>query len=101
MFKSIARIHGQKGPCGGVTTLSRLTCNILAEEIISNDFNIAAAAVIQLSGDSALLINLVYLTFSSSYEISFDVMERLIDSISSFFFKKNRLQLNNLTLFGS
>ena len=89
MFKSIARSDRQNGPRGGVAILSRLTCNILAEEIISDDFDFAAAAII-----------LVYLPYTSPYEVSFDVMERLIDSIFSSF-QKNSLQLNALTLFGS
>ena len=50
MFKSIARSDRQNGPRGGVAILSRLTCNILAEEISSDDFDFAAAAVIQLPG---------------------------------------------------
>ena len=87
MFKSIARSDRQKGPRGGVAFPSRLTCNLLAEEINSNDFDFAAAAVIQLSGDSDLLIVLVYLPYPSPYEVSFDVMERSIDSIFSSFQK--------------
>ena len=84
MFKSIARSDRQNGPRGGVI-LNRVTYNVLAEEINSVDF--AAVAVIQLSGDSALLIILVYLPYPSPYEVSFDVMERLIDPIFSSFQK--------------
>ena len=60
----------------------------------------AAAAVIQLSGDSALLIILVHLPYSRPYEVSLDGMERLIDSVfrSS---HKRFIQKNTLTLFGS
>ena len=97
MFKFIARSDRQNGPRGGVAILTRLTCIILAEEFNSDDFD---AAAIQHSGDSALLISLVYLPYPSPYEVSFDVMERLKDSIFSSF-QKNSLLLNTLTLFGS
>ena len=65
MFKTIARSDRQNGPRGGVSILSRLTCVILAKEIISDDFDFLDAAFIQLSGDSVLLIVLVYLPYSS------------------------------------
>ena len=52
MFKTIARSDRQNCPRGGVAILSRLTCSILAEEINSDDFAFAAAAVIQLLGSS-------------------------------------------------
>ena len=81
MFNSIGRSDRQKGPRGGVAIRSRLTCKIFAEEINSDDFDFAAAAAIQLPGDSVLLIILVYLPYPSPYEVSFDVMERLFDSI--------------------
>ena len=96
MFKFIARNDKQNGPRGGVAILTK--CNILAEEFNSDDFDSAAA--IQQSGDSALLISLVYLPYRSPYEVSFDVMERLKDSIFNAFLK-NSLLLNTLTLFGS
>ena len=99
-FKSIARSDRQNGPRGCVAILSRLTCNNNTEKIISDDFDFAAAAVIQLSGDSTLLIILVHLLYPSHYEVSFDVMERLIDSIFSSF-REQTLELNTLTLFGS
>ena len=100
MFKSIGGSDRQNGPRGGVAIRSRLTCKILSEEINSDDFDFAAAAAIQLPGDSALLFIFVYVPYPSPYEVSSDVMERLIDSICSFF-SKNSLQLNTLTLFGS
>ena len=78
MFKTIAR--SDRLNRGGVTILSRLTCNVLAESN-SDDCDFAAAAVIQLSGDSALFVILVYLPYPSLYEVSFDDMERSIDSI--------------------
>ena len=81
MFKSIARNDRQNGPHGAVAILNRLTCNN------ADDFDFAAAAVIQLSGDSALLIILINLPYPSPYEISYDVMERLSDSIFNFFSK--------------
>ena len=60
----------------------------------------AAAAVIKLSGDSALLIILVHLPYSRPYEVSLDGMERLIDSV---FRSSHRrfIQMNTLFLFGS
>ena len=41
-FKYIAGSDRQIGPRGGVAILSRLTCNNLAEEINSNDFDFEA-----------------------------------------------------------
>ena len=79
----------QNGPGGGVAVLSRLTCKTLAEKITSGDFDFAAAAVIQLSGDSAILIIFVYLPSPSSYEVSVDDMEPLIDPIFDSFQPSN------------
>ena len=73
MFQTIERSDRRNDPRGGVAILSWLTGNILTEEIDSDDFDFAAAAVIQLSGDSALLVILVYLPYPSPYEVSFEI----------------------------
>ena len=84
-FKLLARNDRKKGPRGGVAILVRSTFLIHAEELCPDEFDSAVAVGLQLSGNSALLVILVYLPYPSPYEVSMNDLERFFDAAACSF----------------
>ena len=84
-FKPLARNDRKKGPRGGVAILVRSTFLIHAEELCPDEFDSAVAVGLQLSGNSALLVILVYLPYPSPYEVSMNDLERFFDAAACSF----------------
>ena len=79
-FKPLARNDQKKGPRGVVAMFVRSTFLIHAEELCPDEFDSAVAVGLQISGNSALLLILVCLPYSSLYEVSMNDLERFFDA---------------------
>ena len=85
VFKPIARCDRKKAPRGGVAILVRSTFLIHAEELCTDQIDFAVAVGLQLSGNTALLVILVYLPYPSPYEVSINDLEHFFDIASRSF----------------
>ena len=85
VFKPIARCDRKKAPRGGVAILVRSTFLIHAEELCTDQIDFAVAVGLQLSGNTALLVILVYLPYPSPYEVSINDLEHFFEIASHSF----------------